>query len=517
MSEIALADPPKIETDAKTGQKIYRPAGRVLAHFLADESHVSLIRGPIGSGTSAACCMKIFKLAMAQHPGPDGVRRTRWVVVRNTFPDLRGTTVKTWLDWFPEDVYGRFYWDRPFRHIVKIADVEMEVWFIALDSPDDVRKMRSLEVTGFWFNELEFIDKALVDEAESRTGRFPAVKDGGCRWDGVLGDMNAPNEDHWVPLMMGEVPFPDHWSEDERQAFRQPPNWSYFVQPPALIEQKAADGSIAGYDVNPDAENVIWLKPGFYQEKRFGKSKQWIDSRLMNRITIYVEGDPVWKNFSLETHVAKAALKPIPGWKVFVGLDFGRNPAAVFGQEINGRWSIQRELIGRAEGASEFAPKVQRVLTQHYDGFEIEIYGDPKGQDGVQTDETTAYEVYRSHGMIVHPAPVKQNNIQTRIDAVDFVLRGMSNGLPRFLLDPWACRTLKVGMAGGYHMQKTANLAMSEPKPVKDKYSDVCDALQYMMLGAGEGRSMTRGEVGGRSQPVRYAKKKKGLRRYAAG
>ena len=490
------------------GRKIYAPDGAVLTAYLRDRSHVSIIRGPIGSGSSSGSIMKMYAISLEQRPNPiDGIRRTRWGVVRNTFPELRGTTIKTWLDWFPENLYGRFYWDRPYRHVIRLGDVEMEVFFLALDSPDDVQKLRSLEVTGWWFNEMEFQNKEIVDEAESRTGRFPAVKDGGCTWDGVLGDMNAPNEDHWVPLVMGEVDFPDSWTEEERLAYQKPAGWSYFVQPPALLEVRDGVGRISGYKINPMAENLRWLKPGFYLEKMRGKSRQWILSRLMNVITIYVEGQAVWPNFNAETHISREEIKPVEGWPIYVGLDFGRNPAAVVGQLVSNRWRIFAELHAKQSGATTFAPLVKKLLDARLGywncpgGFDVHFFGDPKGQDGVQTDETTAYEVWGSFGMPVRPAPnLKNNQIATRIEAVEYALNGMVNGVPRFQLCPVNCRVGKVAMSGGYHFARIKGTAQHAPVPFKDKYSDWADACQYMVLGGGEGRAMR--TAGGGLRPV---------------
>lgn len=519
-----MAAMPRVARDA-SGRKIYAPDGQVLADFLRDRSHVSIIRGSIGSGTSSASMMKLYSIAMEQWPSPDtGLRHTRWGVVRNTYPDLRNTTVKTWLDWFPEEIYGRFYWDRPFRHLIRVGDLLLEAHFFALDSADDIRKMRSLEVTGWLFNELEFIEKDVVDEAESRTGRFPAVKDGGARWDGVIADMNAPREDHWVPLMMGEVPVPDSWTEEERLSHRKPEKWAYFVQPPAMLEVKDAAGVVTGYTLNEQAENLLWLKPGYYEEKIQGKTKQWIDSRVLNRITVFVDGKPVWQQFSADSHVALTPLQPLPGWPVYVGLDFGRNPAMVIGQLVNGRWRIFGELSAHDVGASIFAPLVKRYLTQRLgrwsasrlmearrdregvyeidDPFGVHFYGDPKGQDGTQADETTAYDVFRSHDMPVDPAPVKNNHIQTRINAVESVMIGMTNGQPRFLLCGTNCRTLKVACEGGYHFARIKGTSRHKPEPEKDRYSDIADALQYMMLGAGEGRVAIGLRHKGSGQPV---------------
>ena len=47
---------------------------------------VKAIRGPIGSGKSVGCVMEMFRICLNQEPNSDGVRRTRWACVRNTYP-----------------------------------------------------------------------------------------------------------------------------------------------------------------------------------------------------------------------------------------------------------------------------------------------------------------------------------------------------------------------------------------------------------------------------------------------
>jgi hypothetical protein len=502
---------PRIGFD-EAGRKVYRPGGATLKGYLRDRSHVSIIRGPIGSGTSSASCMKIYMLAMEQRQGVDGIRRSRWAVVRNSYPDLKNTTIRTWLDWFPEEQYGKFWWDKPMHHEVRIGDVELDVHFMALDQDDDVRKLRSLELTGVWFNELEYINKAIFDEAESRTGRFPAQKDGGTAWNGVLGDMNAPNEDHWLPMMSGEVPFPDEMGEEERHALRWPTDWEYFVQPPALVEIMAPDGkTVAGYKDNPEGENLQWLKPGFYQEKLQGKSKAWIDSRLMNRITFFSEGSRVWPMFRIEMHVATGSLVANPNYPLDIGLDFGRRPAAVVTQKINNRLLVLAEYRGYDMGAATFAPRLKGFLATKYPGMNYTFWGDPKGQDRGQGDERTAYEIFATHGMTVRPAPVKNNNLEARLGAVENVLNGMSDGLPRFVLDPHAAPTLKAGMAGRYCTKKDATTGKVEP--IKDKYSDVADALQYVVLGQGEGQRLVGRDPDHRVGAKKVIKPQRSLRR----
>ena len=91
----------------------YKPDGEVLKDFLRGDHFVRGIRGPVGSGKSVACCVEIFRRACQQEPAKDGIRYTKWAVVRNTNPELRTTTIATWLQWFPESEWGKFRWSPP--------------------------------------------------------------------------------------------------------------------------------------------------------------------------------------------------------------------------------------------------------------------------------------------------------------------------------------------------------------------------------------------------------------------
>jgi hypothetical protein len=496
------------------GLVVYEPDGATLRGFMLSDARVRIIRGPIRSGTSSMCCQEIWRRACEQAPADDGVRRTRWAVVRNTYPDLEQSTVKTWLNWYPEKEFGRFIRSKPMVHTMRKAGVHCEVVFLALDKPEDVSKLRSTEWTGIWFNEFEYTEKALFDEAESRVGYYPPIKDGGATWSGVMGDMNAPSEDNWLVMMTGEVPLPEDMPEDERKQYQWPDGWDYFVQPPGLVEVFGPDGkTVVDYRLNPEAENLKWIPKvngsPLYLETTKGKNKRWIDSRIMNRITAPVEGLPVLPMFVEETHVARQRLVYNANWPVFVGLDFGRRPAAVFGQLIVDRWQIIGELSGTDEGATTFAPRVRRWLMLNCPGLmdgddetgalealsggRLKLFGDPKGQDGVQTDERTAYDVFRANGLTVIPAPVKANSIETRLGVWESVLNGMRDGMPRLLMTPDA-RKLKMALGGGYCWDK-GDFERKVPNK-KNGYSDLPDAGGYMLLGAGEGALMV-----GRSRP----------------
>ena len=136
----------------------------VLWKFLNDDSFIKSIMGPVGSGKSYACCAELFRRAVMQKPSPrDGIKYSRFAVVRNSYPMLKTTTLKTWLELFPEDIWGNVHHAPPIKHHIRLpskegaSGIDMEVLFLALDQPKDVRKLLSLELTGAFVNELSLI------------------------------------------------------------------------------------------------------------------------------------------------------------------------------------------------------------------------------------------------------------------------------------------------------------------------------------------------------------------------
>lgn len=219
--------------------------------------------GPFGSGKSVACCIEIMRRAREQAPSQDGIRRTRWAVVRNTYPDLKNTTVKTWNDWWGEG-FGSFLNVAPFVHHMKFAlpdqtKVDCEVIFLAMDTEADAKKFLSLELTGIYFNEVRELQRSVIEAGDGRLGRYPAMKDGGPSWYGMIADTNMPDEDHWLYGL----------AEGAKTE-----GWEFFHQPGGVIK---VDGKWAQ---NPLAENTQNLTPGYYTGQIAGKSDEWIAVHL---------------------------------------------------------------------------------------------------------------------------------------------------------------------------------------------------------------------------------------------
>lgn len=426
---------------------------------MLSDAFVRGVKGPIGSGKSTACCIEILRRSAQQVPNAQGVRKTRWAIIRNTYPELKTTTIKTWHQWVPPEV-GKWQSEGPPTHYLKTPDLDVEVMFLALDRPEDVRKLLSLELTGAWVNEARDVPKAIIDGLTGRVGRFPPVVDGGCTWSGILLDTNPPDTDHWWYRL----------AEEEI-----PSGWEFFAQP-------AGD--------SPNAENIPNLPKNYYEKARAGKDANWVKVYIQGDYGFVQDGKPVYPEYRDNVHCRATGV--IPKVPVYVGLDFGLTPAALFGQRAsNGQWRWLSELVAEDMGTVRFAEQLAIAMRTRYPDHSFVITGDPAGDQRAQTDETTPFQILRAKGIDARPA--NSNDPGLRREAVAVALNRMVDGEPGLIIDP-ACRVLRKGMAGAYRYRRiqVSGQERYHDVPEKNMYSHICDAGQYLMLGAGEGKAIIR-------------------------
>lgn len=488
----------------------FEPDGYVLERFLLANDDVSMIQGPIGSGKTRAAIMRMIRHCSEQPLQKDNKRRSRWAVIRQTYPELKTTTIAAFLEMFPDgSEFGEMSWSPPFTYHFRHGDIEADFIFLALEKEDDAKKMRSLEVTGIYVNETQYLTLHLFVEALSRTGRYPAVKDGGCTWAGAIADMNAPEALHWAPIMFGMTPVPDYFTADEVRTHKRPPGWNMYRQPPALIETLDEKGEVTGYEVNPQAENLRWLRNAgeYYSKKLAGATKAWIDANLLNRPAAVMKGRAVYGSFASERHVSRTPLNFSPDLDLYGGFDFGITPACVFGQTLRGFVYPLFEMYAEDIGADAFAPLVRAELQRRYPNLDfanrVKLFGDPGGNTRVQTDTTTPFQIFRKHGLMMQLAPGGNRlaGPMGRKDLVDQILNRYIEGRPALQLDP-SCRMLANGLGGGYQFKDihSATGNYKSDQIVKNQYSHVTEAFQYMCLGMGEGRELLIG--GARPRPT---------------
>jgi len=447
---------------------------------MLDNSLYRGVAGPVGSGKSTGCCFELMKRAQEQYPGPDGVKRSRFVVVRNTYRELLDTTIPTWQDWFKVEWFGpieKTSMSQMFRFKAMDQDtgeahpVEMEVRFRALDTPDDISKVLSAEYTGAWVNEARELPKSIIDGLGDRVGRYPKKADGGCRWRGVLMDTNMPDSDHWW-YRMAEV--------------EKPEGWKFFRQPGGLIEVRPGE-----FVVNPEAENVDNLEDNYYATRRHGKKLDYIRVYYCAQYGFVKEGKSVISEYVDQVHCAGEALEAVKGLPVYVGLDFGLTPAALFGQKmLNGRWLILDELVSEDMGTHRFGEVLKSKMISDFNGFRFEVSGDPAGDQRAQTDERTPFQILETLGVPARKAP--SNDWVLRRESIAVPMGRLIDGKPGLMISP-KCVVLRQGLAGKYYYKRVqiSGEERYQDVPYKNKYSHPVDALGYMLLGAGEGGKLT--------------------------
>lgn len=465
------------------------------AAFMLDNHYVRVLAGPVGGGKSVTCVHELVKLACGQNPNAAGVRKTRAVIVRNTADQLALTTRKTVFDWLPPGAAG--VWKAVEKTFILKGDlpdgtrVESEWLFIALDTPDDVRKALSLETTFLWGNECRELHPDVVDGLLGRLNRYPSPKDGGPTRSCAIFDTNMPDEETWW------------WDKMENP----PSNWAIFKQPPAIL-RKAAWIDIFGENaitiqtmqgpliidpdeplldkdgnewlVHPEADNIKALNPNYYPNLIPGKTEDWLRVYLRSEYGRSLSGTPVYeKSFTADFHIAKDTLRPIPGesYPIVIGIDFGRTPAAVFKQrDPRGRILTLGEVTAENMGVETFIrTKLNPYISSRFQGCTFVCAPDPAGFAKTQLNEMTLVDALKQAGFKCVRPPT--NDPERRIQAVERLLLMQIEGKAMYLVDP-SCEMLIKGFRYGYRykMRKNGDL---EDRPEKNQYSHIHDANQY--------------------------------------
>jgi hypothetical protein len=456
------------------------PLGPVCGAYYLDDSRVAVIEGPVGSGKSTGSCLRLQRHAYAQTPGTDGVARTRWAIVRNTKPQLKDTTIKTWLQVFPEALYGPFKHGEDLSHTWSFRPqgheypIHAEFLFRALDDPSDVAKLLSLEVTGFWFNELREISEEIVAQAGRRTRYLSG--DRPSKWSGWIGDTNPWDTEHWLQ---------DRLIDNPREG------WRYFRQPGGM---------------DPNAENLENLEQSeatldlpFDDPRRREQGRTYYRKALVDyspedaRVYVHAQrgrtrdGKPIYTDYSDSQHCAPFELDP--RIELTIGIDFGRTPAATIGQTWpGGRHRIRHELCAFDMGVKTFGAELRRFLAEKLPEFRVgRVTGDPAG-DAKDGSDNTAFDLLKASGIVARPATT--NELSVRIEAVNGSFRRLVDGEPALLIHP-DCKMLRRACTDGYRYRKlkVAGDRYSDD-PDKNQWSHVAEALQYHLLGGGEGRAV---------------------------
>lgn len=518
-----------------------------LYDFFVSNKFVRWVLGPFGSGKTVVSCLEPWRRANQQEPNlQDGIRYSRWAMVRNTMPQLRATTLKTWAGIYkPGLLTPEMHESAPVHHHIKIPakrwepggsleenvanggspGLHMEVEFFGLDKPRDVKRLLSFEPTGAFLNECREMPKAIVDALIGRLGRYPSIKFQGvaATWAGLWGDTNPPDEEHWLhDFDYGDTP----------------PNWQYFHQPPGVLEAKIMPGRYYQsidkefpkeevysedfvqrvgkkyYIVNPHAENLSNLpcknyetgenisplhRGAYYLNLITAKSEDWVIPYAQGRYGFVQDGRPVTPQFDEFAMVKE--FDPVSETPLEGGIDMGAgtfSPSMVIGQKhpFTGQYLFLDEVIVPDIALDEFSRECKFALAQSiFNGLPWDTwYGDPAGgqRDGVKG--IVYFDHLRDRGIPVQPALT--NDVQVRVDALCAPMIRFVPGErePGLLIHP-RCKKLIKALKGAWQYTRLQTSAEKySDRPDKSEYSHVAEAAGYWLVSAGEGTRLSFGE-----------------------
>lgn len=442
--------------------------------FLHDKSFLKLICGPIGGGKSTVALMDILQRSINQAPFGNE-RRTKHIILRNTIQQLK-TTVKPLIDSWCVEIPTKLggapmgEWrisDNTFDIKLRLEDgttVRSELIMMAADTPDDVRRLLSVECSSAWVEECREVDETVFNGLQGRTARFPSRAAGGVTYPGVVCSTNPP-------------PVGSFWHE----FMTAPPKTAkVFMQPPAMLE----DGSW-----NPEAENVENLAPQYYENLVEGKRDGWVEVYVKNQYGAGDYGNPVYKgSWKTSFHVSKEHLKPISQSlnPLVIGMDNGLQAAAAIGQQdARGRVNVLGECFvpeDETMGVESFLDRLLLPkLAAEFPMFRREnilVVADPACWQRAQVSEDTIALAIQRRGLRVLKAST--NDPEKRIGAVESLLARQIDGKAGFLVDPRCTHTI-AGFEWGFRYRKTQS-GQGTLTPEKNHYSHLADAVQYLGL-----------------------------------
>lgn len=501
------------------------------AKFHASNAIVRGFMGPVGNGKSVACITEGFRLSADQWPNSEGIRKSRGIIVRNTNPELRTTTLKTFQQWIPDKIchvaLNPIIQGTLKQKLPDNTSMEMEIIFLSIDREEDVKKLLSLECSWIFLNEARELPYAVVKAARERIGRYPSSVDGyedvyngkgelvydapkernadgtpklvdgeiqytPCKRKALLMDTNPPDTDHWWYQLaedghLKKAKNIEHAKAETRRVFE------FFRGPAPLIDE--GEGK---YSPNPEAENIKHLPGGYqyYLDMIAGNTEDHVNVMVMGNYGAIMSGKPVYPQYNDRLHCPEKPVGAIRGIPICLGWDFGLTPACVIGQLTDtGQCRVVWELVADNMDVKQFARDVVKpFLQRHFKDWEIGFsYGDPSGNNRGEGEGKSSIGILNDEyvmdgdepldmGFITEPAPT--NDITRRISAVSSFMIKLCAGEPGYLLNR-DCETLRKGKLGGY-AYKRVQVAGDErfrDKPDKNWASHPADAEQYLCLG----------------------------------
>jgi hypothetical protein len=489
----------------------------VAAGFHNDhESWFKLLTGSVGVGkTWSSIWDLVFHACRAVPPAQrhfTGERKAKYLIARKTYPRLETTTLASLQAIFKKTI--RVQYGYPIYATVVVPDpfnpsehIDIEFVLMAISSAEDeqeLAKLRSLELTGAYVNEIDEYDTGnIVSKIFDRCRRFPAavkaVNPGTGVLEDVLGnngkpvgytgdavivaDYNKPEDEHWLCL----------WHRNEHD--ERPKGVAFYDYPSPLLEVKDTSGTVVSYTPNPEAASFVSKQPSgiTYWLEKVETSKHdpmYIQRMILNRYGSVSHGAGVFQNFDRARHVLPARVVVDAHRHIVIGFDHsGLNPAMSVMQVGTKGIIVVDELVAFDTPPDDFlhAVFVPWFVNQKWKRADVEIVCDPADPRGrsIGGSMTMVQALHKLGFTRAHPAPGTWGRDPKRM--IRNVNEALSRGM--LFLNP-ANKWTNEAFGGRYAYRRLkSSINATSAEPTKNEWSHIADAVQLgvnmIRLGAG--------------------------------
>ena len=408
--------------------------------FIESRAKADLFSSRMGEGKSTALTWAAYYHSR-HNPG------ARWAIIRDTFENIKGTTMKSFMDWFQPGVYGTYHGgNKTFTWASGIA--QGEVLFMGMDDANDATKLMSRELAGFGMDEPApalgntGINEFVFDMAMSR------LRQPGMKWYAAKLAENNPDEAHWT--------------------------YRKFVTP-------GSDGFTIWQPRMP--ENILHLPKDYYNGLRatFKHRPDLVRRFVDGEFGFQAVGKNVTPQWNDKFHLA-IGLVPEDRAELICCWDFGHTPVCIITQiTAAGHWDILQAHCGVDMGAEELIndmvrPALLELKRTHSASWRH--IGDPAGKQRSQDsiNRSPVRTIRNTLGGTWTSGPVA---LFERLDPLQAVLTRAVSGRGKVRVDREKAAPVWYALRGGWHYH-VANNGLISGTPVKNHpESDIGDALGY--------------------------------------
>lgn len=405
---------------------------------------VDLFSSRMGEGKSAGLCMAVWFYTL-HNPG------ARCALIRDTWENMRDTTMQEFFTWFPEDIAGHFVKsEKRFTWNTEATGLRGSVYFMGMDDEKDAGKLQSRFFGMFGMDEPSpaagsgGIHKTIFTTALGR------LRQPGMNWYAAKLAQNNPDESHYTYQM-----FVDPGTEGFTHfQTKMPENTSHL--PPGYYEQMAKDLSS-----RPDLQ------------RRFVKGE--FGFQQLGRAVC-----PLWSD---SVHLAEG-LEPMPGAETWLSWDGGLTPICTIAQVLPSGVVMVLDAVAEEDGGiyQLIEDQVYPLLETRYSRFRglWKHTGDPTLANRDQSDsrQSPIQLIKKRLGGAWRPGPKEidpgVNPLNRRLSLLGPAGKGM------VIVDRDRARLVWHALRGGWHYsQKSGDVTGASP--VKNHpHSDAGDTMRYL-------------------------------------